>query len=192
MEKYRLSTTVSKKHHDILKKHIENHKTQQKVLELALESLENNSNSHQSSAMTPEEKLKMELTRELKNVCTFSRDGLKDLFECCDIERLLKCIADKKWLEFSVEFQYHKHFKECSLKEIMDGVINSARMVNWFDSINYSDDGDHYTMAAYHSLGLNGTKFNKAFLEGAFKSYGVKTESESSERSIFIKIFKRL
>ncbi len=191
MEKYRLSTTISKKHWDILKKHWANHKTQQKVLELALESLENNSNNQHSSAVSPEDKLRMQIASELKYTCTFARDGLKDMFEFTDIERLIRSITDKKWLEFSVEFQYNKHFKECSLKEIMDGVINSARMVNWFDSINYTDDSDHYTLTVYHSLGLNGSKFNKAFLEGAFKSYGVKTESECSERSIFIKIFKK-
>ena len=130
MEKYRLSTTISKKHRDLLKKHLEKYKTQQKVLELALESLENNSNQQHSPAISLEEELQLRIIREMKYTCIFPREFLKILFKFSDVERLYEFIADQQWLEFSVEFQYNKSVKECSLKEIMDGVTNSARMAN--------------------------------------------------------------
>ncbi len=37
MKKYRVNTTISQRHHEILKKHTEEHGTQQRVLEYALE-----------------------------------------------------------------------------------------------------------------------------------------------------------
>jgi hypothetical protein len=53
MKKYRINTTISLKHHEILKRHAEKFGTQQSVLEHALESLENNLN-HPSTELSPE------------------------------------------------------------------------------------------------------------------------------------------
>ncbi len=53
MKKYRINTTISLKHHQILKRHAEKFGTQQSVLEHALESLENNLN-HPSPELSPE------------------------------------------------------------------------------------------------------------------------------------------
>ncbi len=44
MKKYRVNTTISQKHHELLKEFVGKYGTQQKVLEHALESLKNNSN----------------------------------------------------------------------------------------------------------------------------------------------------
>ena len=109
-----------------------------------------------------------------------------------DYERLTEYIANQKWLEFIIEFHYMKPLKECSLKEIMDGLVAAAKMCNWFDSIKYTDDGDHYTLSISHSLGLYGSMATKLMIESLFKTYGVKIESEISERNIFMNIFKNL
>jgi hypothetical protein len=60
---HRISTTISQKHWELLKKHAEKFETQQKALELALESLEN------SSKQSPE------LTRKRNIGCASGRQN---------------------------------------------------------------------------------------------------------------------
>jgi len=45
MKKHRINTTISQEHYKLLKKHVEKHGTQQKVLEIAIEGLETVQNS---------------------------------------------------------------------------------------------------------------------------------------------------
>jgi hypothetical protein len=71
----------------LLKKHTEEYETQQKVLELALESLENS--SKQSPMLTEEEKLCINLI-QAKSVCIFEKNEFKILIENCNIELLLE------------------------------------------------------------------------------------------------------
>ena len=54
LKTHRISTTISQKHWELLKKHTEKFETQQKVLEHALESLENS--SKQNPELTREER----------------------------------------------------------------------------------------------------------------------------------------
>jgi hypothetical protein len=49
-------------------------------------------------------------------------------------------------LEYVIEFFYQKPLKECSLKEILDGLVFNAKICHLFDAVNYTDDGDHYTL----------------------------------------------
>ncbi len=55
MEKHRINTTISAKHWEILKKHAAKNESQQKTLELALESLEDK--SKQNSILSSHEQL---------------------------------------------------------------------------------------------------------------------------------------
>lgn len=57
LQNHRISTTISQKHWELLKKYAEKFETQQKALEHALESLENS--SKQNPALTEEENLWM-------------------------------------------------------------------------------------------------------------------------------------
>jgi len=52
---HRLSTTISPDHWELLKKYLKKHKTQQKVLEVALDNLDNN--SLQEQMLSPDDKL---------------------------------------------------------------------------------------------------------------------------------------
>lgn len=191
MIKHRVCTTISEKHWKILEKHTEKFETQQKVLELALESLENN--SKHSTAVSQEEEHWMRIGREAKSVaCLIQRDGLKELLKTVDIERMKELVTNQKPIEASIEYFGQKHLQECSLKEVIDGVVICAKISNWFDAINYTDDDDHYTLKITHSMGLNNSEVSKILFESVFKTYGVKTESKISERSIFVKIYKNL
>jgi hypothetical protein len=59
LHNHRISTTISQRHWALLQKHAEKYETQQKALELALESLENS--AKQSPVLSQEEKLWMSL-----------------------------------------------------------------------------------------------------------------------------------
>ena len=64
-------------------------------------------------------------------------------------------------------------------------------MSNWFDTIDYTDDDDHYTLLITHSLGLNNSKINRMVIESPLETYGVKVESTISEKTIFMKVYKK-
>lgn len=188
MKKYRISTTISPKYWALLKKHAEDLESQQKVLELALECYDNR--SKHIPKLSPEEELWLRIGREVKSACLIQKDALKELLESADIARFGEYIAHEKPVEYVIEYFYQKPLKECSLKEIIDGIVLNTKVSNWFETINYTDDGDHYTLKFTHNLGLNGSKIHKILSESVFNTYGVKIESKVSERSLFMKIFK--
>lgn len=188
MKKRRLNTTISSKHWELLKKHAEKFETQQKALEKALESLENNSNN--IPAHTPEEQLWIRIGREIKSVCLVEKEFLKLLLETAYTKRMSEYINHHKQLEYFLEYYYQKPLKECSLKEVMEGLVINARTANWFETVNYTNDGSYYTLKITHSLNLNNSIINKLFLERLFRTYGAKIEIEVSERSLFVKVFK--
>jgi len=86
MKKYRINTTISQTHHELLKKHAKEFGTQQRVLEYALENIGNNLN--RSHKLSSEEELWMRIGRELKGILLFiQKDCAKMLLETADIER---------------------------------------------------------------------------------------------------------
>lgn len=188
MKKYRISTTISLKHWALLKKHMEKYETQQKVLEHALECLQNS--SKHSPILYSEEELWMQIGREAKAACIFQIDALKILIETVNIERFAEYIAQERPVQYELEFYYQKPLKECSLKDILDGIVINAKLSRMYDTINYTDDGDYYTLKITHNLGINNSKMLKIMYDSIFNSYGCKTESNISERSYFAKIYK--
>lgn len=187
MKKHRVSTTISQKHWELLNKHVEKFGTQQKVIELALESLENSSKQNPIPAWETRFWI---FVKSTKSVCFIIKDGLKLLIETADIDLVKEFVTRNKPIEYSIEFYFQKPLKEISLKEVIDGLIIVARTGNWFDSIDYTDEGDYYTLMVTHSLGINNSKINLIMYENLFKTYGVKAESTISAKTIFMKIFK--
>lgn len=187
MKRHRIATTVSEKHWEILKKHAEKFETQQKALELALEYLENS--SKQRPALTEEEKFWTRFA-SVKTVCLVQKDFIKMLMETVDIELHKEYVTRHKPIEYAIEYDLQKPFRECNLNEVINGLVVSARMSHWFDTVDYIDDGGHYTLKITHSLGFNNSKIAQVVNESVFKTYGVKTESIISEKTIFMKIFK--
>jgi len=187
LNKHRISTTISQKYWELLKKQVGKHKTQQKALEFALESLENN--SEPSSVLTQEEKIWLDLLRN-KFVVIDERSCFKMLMETVDIERQNELFNKEKPVEFAIEYYYQKPLKDCSLKELIDGLVINTKLSNWFDTINYTDEGSHYTMIITHNMGINCSKITLLSIESVFNSYGIKIESTISSKSIFITIFK--
>lgn len=169
------------------KKNVEKFETQQKTLELALECLENNS------------KLCPDLTIEQKNwlfaesmdsMCCIQKDALKILMESANLEKFKEYVIQNKPIECLVELFNQKPLKECSLKEVIDGIKIVFRTSHLFDTIDSRDDGNYYLLIVSHSLGLNGSKLNLTTFESVFYTYGVDFKSIISEKTIFMKVFK--
>lgn len=115
MNTHRISTTISQKHWELLKKHAEKFETQQKALELALESLENG--SRQIPELTLEEKYWMRL-KPAKSLVIIEKTAFKSLIETADIELLSELFVRNKIIEYTIEFYFQKSLEECSLNEV--------------------------------------------------------------------------
>jgi hypothetical protein len=189
LNKHRINTTISIKHWEILEKYTAKFDTQQKALEFALESLENNS---KQSPISLEDQLWMRLARMRNAVSIVRRDLFREFIKSADPEKVIEATNHLKMLKYVVEAYHNKPIKNCSLKEVLDGLINVGRVVNWFDSIDYIDNNSHYTIEIIHSLGINNSKINKVMFEDLFKEYGVKMESEVTDIGIFMKVYKSM
>jgi len=192
LNKHRLNTTISTKHWEILKKHTENFETQQKVLEAALERLDNGSEQNcPLKQVCPFPQQEHEGIREaLKSACIIHKDLVKALIEASDFERFSGAISSYKPIEHLIAHYYQKPLQKCSMKEILDGLIFFIMTGNVTDSINYTDEGNQYILKAVHSLNYKCPKMLKFIIEGIFEAYGAKTETEISEKSLFMKIYK--
>lgn len=154
---------------------------------MALECLENS--SKQRLALTEEEEFWMHMA-SVKATCLVQKDFLKMLMETVDIQRHKEYVTRYKPIEYVIEYYIQKPLKECSLNEVINGLVTGARMSHWFDTVDYIDNDGHYTLIITHSLGINNSKIVKICNDSVFKKYGVKTESSISEKTIFMKIFK--
>lgn len=190
MKKYRLNTTISQKHHAILKKYMETYGTQQSVLEHALESLEDDSKLR--LGLPPdEEELWIRLGSEIKDIFTLlQRDITKMLFETANIDQFKELTKNEKPAEFAIEWYYNKPLKECTLQEIIDAIIIKVKIQGGSDTVNCSEHENYYTINITHSLGINSSKILTIMYESVFKSYGVEYESHLSERSVYFKVNK--
>lgn len=185
-KRHRISTTISSKHWEILKKHAKELETQQKVLEVALEKIESESSQEQIS---PKEYLWMRTGREMGSAISIIHKSLfEELIDTADCERLLKIYAKLKPAEFLVVWYYQRPLKKCTLKEVIEGIIATTKMGNWFESLNCRDNGNYYTLEVNHVLKMKGSKLFNKFFEDLFRAYGVETVSEMSETGFFIKI----
>jgi hypothetical protein len=190
MKKRRINTTISQEHYNLLKKHVGEHGTQQKVLEIAIECLENN--SKQYSPLSIEEEIWMRIGREIKDLLViFNKNTVRMLLETADIERFREYINDQKPLEFTCEWYYHKPLKELSLQEFVDGIIMGMNILGPKDTINHIEDDNYHTIIITNNLGINMAKIMAMEFESLFKSYDVKSEIHFSKRAVFLKIFKR-
>jgi len=186
MNNARISTTISPKHVAILKKHAEVHGTQQKVLELALETFDKK--ALQEPSLSPEELFILQHWKD-KTACVVYKGLFSDLMKTADL-KLDEGQNKNMTMVYSIELLYQKPFKELSLREILEGLVSLAKISNWFERYIYSDDGDHYTLKIYHDYGLNVSRYFLLLLENLFNFGGVKYTSSVTEKTLFVKIYK--
>ncbi len=174
MKTHRISTTISQKHWELLKKQAEKYETQQKTLEFALECLENS--SKKGPALSLEEKYWMRL-KKAKSLVIIEKTTFKLLIETADIELLSELFIRNKTIEYTIELYFQKSLEECSLKEVIDGLIVNLKITSWIDTIDYTDCEGHYKLIITHDFGVNFSKIATIWIENMFTAYGIKTES---------------
>ena len=189
MGKRRVSTTISTKDWKLLKEYTEKFGTQQKVLEVALENLDKDSTQ---PTLSQEDQAWIKLAFVRKSLSIVQKNLFLEFIKTANPERMIGVIIELKIPRFAVEWQYQKPLKKCSLKEIMDGIVINFQVANWYDSINYAENSDHYALKIFHSAGINNSIITKAFFEDLFREYGAKIETEMSDNSLFVKVFKTL
>lgn len=186
--KNHLHTTLSDKHFELLNKHKEKFGTQQKVLEAALESLENA--TKQRSLQMEDEQFWVLTGKGTESACVLHKDALRTLFEGADVKRIIKIITTQKMSEHMVSWYYQKPLKKCTLIEVMNGVIFFLKAAKVADTVSYVDGGDYYTLKMIHNIDIRTSKMFNMFIESLFDAYGLKSESEISEKSLFMNIYK--
>jgi hypothetical protein len=185
----RISTTISAKHWGVLLKLADKYGTQQKALELAIENLENPTKA--VPRLSPEEATFVRVSTEIDAMCLLPKEAVRILMTSANLERARTYIEEQTPLEWTFEYFFQKPLKDLSLKEIVEGVIFFGKMAHWFETATYSDESDHYSMKISHSMGINASKVHEMMIEGAFKRYGTKTIITTSERSVFVKAYKK-
>lgn len=188
LEKYRLCTTISIKHWEILKKYVQTYETQQKVLEHALESLDNNL----KQGATRPYGLASQRAMTERSAGPVQKYSLMMLMDTIDLDKIGEYISRVKPTVYALEYYYHKPLNECSLKEVMDGLVVTSRAIGWFDKVDYEDKGDYYSLILTHSLGLNGSKVARMANDIIFDAYGVGVETVVSEKGIVQTVHKQI
>lgn len=189
MKKYRICTTISTEHAKLLKNYTEKLGTQQKALELALENLRK---EEQTQMLSQEELLWLRMHKELKPIIVcIHKDIFLEMLKTNSTERIAELFTKLNLAEHQVVYYYQRPLKELSLKEVMDGIVITTKMVGLLDTLDYSENTSHYSLKATHSCGGTVSYLFKIFFENLFKAYGVKTNSTISQHSIFIRIFKK-
>ena len=189
MKKYRLSTTISPKHWSLLQKYSEKYETQQKALEQALETLDNRSTA--SNLLSEEDKVWYRISKDMRTSAVFIHtEYFQMLLKGADIEDFREYVAKHKPVVFAIEYYYKKPLKECSLQEVVDCFLLNSRVMNAAEDISYREYAGYYEIIIVHSFGIIMSKMHVIAHENALESYGARFESNYSERTIFIKIFK--
>jgi len=190
MKKYHIHTTISEKHMALLNRLTEKYETQQKALEKALESLE--SNPQADAPQSVEDRIWAQSSKDFRKVIVIMhKDSYKNLLDYADIDRFIDYMRKDVPMKSFIEHVSGKPLKELTLKELLDAVTLKVKIQNTADMINYTDNGDHFTLVITHSLGLNHSKVLKTGKESLFNSYGARTESKITEKSVFVKIYKK-
>jgi hypothetical protein len=188
MEKHRVNTTISAKHWEILKKHAAKYESQQKTIEIALENLENTELPGKKLSLQEQYWLRSE---KLNIICLIHRDIFYELFRSADCEQLNELLEKQNMVEYMLIMYYNKPLKECCFKEVMDGIVAINNATKSFDSTNYSENEIYYTIKITHSARtMNYSKSINILFETFFNAHGIKTQSEVSNSSIFIKLYK--
>jgi hypothetical protein len=150
------------------------YETQGKVLEHALESLET------------ERQDKKEPPRPMNDQSAgpIQKYALMMLLDTLDLDKSAEYIARVKPTVYALEYIYQKPLKECSMKEVVDGLALTARALNWYDRVDVAEERDHYTLRITHSLSPNASQIIRMVDETVLDTYGADVESLVSDNSV--------
>lgn len=188
MKKYHVHTTLSPKHREILDKYKGQYVTYERVLEHALECLEKDSANPYATGQEEQAPF-----GDRSGMFRMTLKEVMNIFiETADVNLFKAYVAEKKPAESMVEYYCQKPFNECSLKEIVDILVAISRHAYWFDKVIDEEDDDFYTVNIYHSSGLNNSKIFQVIFGSLFEACGASAEIKISNRSLFIKVNKKM
>lgn len=186
--KRRVTTTISEKHYDILKKHAKKYETQQKVLETALDLLEHG--AFLNPVPTPLDEMWSRLGRDLKSSTVLLNKPLfEELARSAQEEKIHELLSITKPAEVIVNWYYQKPLKNCNLQEVMAGICLAMETGNWFNAITCLEYDTFFDLNINHSLSLKGSRIFTQYLEDLFEAYGVRVENKISDVNIHMRIF---
>ena len=188
MKSHRISTTISEKHWVLLHKLVEKYQTQQKTLEVALESLENSS-KQSNETLTREQKAWMQIKKQ-NTVCVIDKNAFKLLVENANLESLKEYFIKNKFIEARVELIIQRPISELNLEELIIGIVSACQLINWIDVTESTENDIYYSLVMSHSLGQEISKMISESYRNMFITYGIMAEITTSAKTIFIKIFK--
>jgi len=128
--------------------------------------------------------------KRAKSLVIIEKNAFKSLIETADIELLSKLFIRDKTIEYTIELYFRKSLEECSLQEIVNGLVINLKITNWLDTIDHTDCGSCYKLIITHDLGFTFAKLLTIWIENMFKTHGINVESIHSTKTIFINIFK--
>lgn len=189
MRKYRVGTTISKKHHELLLKHVETFGTQQKVLEHALESLANEKDH--VTELTREEELwhRMYSIKDMFTLIT--SEYAKILFDTVNMEQLKEYIEEEKPMEFLIEWYYNKPLHELNLHELIDGIILTVKIHTPLVVATYGEHREYYSIDLKNNISSIYSNTLLIMYESVFRSYGIESKSQYRGRSTYFEIQKQ-
>lgn len=188
MKNHRISTTISEKHWVLLHKLVEKFQTQQKTLEIALENLENDS-KHSTETSTREDKAWMQIKKQ-NTVCVIDKNAFQLLIQNANCEPLYEYFIRNKLLESRIELLFKKPIKELNLEELIVGIVSAGKLINWIDTVEYTENDMHYSIVMSHSLGPEISKMISDSYRNMFNTNGIRAEITSSTKNIFLDVFK--
>lgn len=189
---YRINTTISSRHNELLLKYSETFGTKQKALENALESLENKLKNKETE-LSIEEEAWMRICHEdlVRFHLLIPRGLVRVLLKTSNIEELRYYVENFKQTEAVLEWYYEKPFEKLTLKELINGITLRTKLISFADTVDFTENKYHYIINITHNLGIFQSQLYIIVNESVFRSYGLKFESHFSERSIHFKIYKK-
>ena len=188
MKSHRISTTISEKHWVLLNKLVEKFQTQQKTLEVSLESLENGL-KNSTETLTREDKAWMQIKKQ-NTLCVIDKNAFNLIIQNANCEPLYEYFIQNKLLESRIELLFKKPTKELNLEELIVGIVSASKLINWIDTVEYTENDIHYSIVMSHSLGQEISKMISDSYRNMFKTNGIKAEIKSSTKNIFLDVFK--
>ena len=81
---------------------------------------------------------------------------------------------------------------ELNLEELVTGIVTAYKLVQWMDTVNYSENDMHYSLMLSHSLGPEISKTISESYQNMFKIYGIKAEITNSTKKYFCEYIQKL
>jgi hypothetical protein len=171
MRKRRLSTTISHEHWEILQKNLKKYGSQSKVLEAALERLDNDALFRLD-----------EIQRKRVDLLNFP--GAVLINRRCikhTLEGRWERIVEEGLFEFGILVTSGKLTDRFTFHELVASFCYLLRLLNLFEEIAYEEAGDTCTVKLWHHEGKTYSKYFAYLHELFFRRQGIECKTEISE-----------